>query len=82
MYVEIQAAVRGVGSAAGRMIGRTSVIRPGIGSQEGYSWEQDFKFEDLGGEVRLVVWKERKMGREGKVGEIVITGDASGAGDM
>lgn len=80
MFVEIQAAGRGVGTAAGRMIGRTSVIRP-MAVRDGFEWNQEFAFEDLGGmgkeeEVKVVVWKERKMGREGQVGEVVVMGRA------
>lgn len=43
-------------------------------------WDQDFAFEDLEGreEVRLIVWKERKMGREGKVGECNVGGRGVG----
>ena len=83
MFVEIQAVGRGVanGAAGGRMIGRTSVIRRAaapVSRDRGFEWEQEFGFEDLGEEVRVVVWKERKMGREGKVGEVNLGGGRAG----
>lgn len=59
------------------MLARTRVSR-GEGAKP--KWDQNFVFEDYleGEEIKLVVWKERKMGREGLVGGCKVGGGGKG----